>query len=164
MEKEKVSIVIGNASSLILLAKLNRFDLLKNIFGSVIVPFAVKKELLKREEKTSEILILEKELKEFMKVVEVKKVLDLPLGDGEKEAISLCLEKNVKIFLSDDKKARKFARTFNLETIGIMGIFLKNLQNKRITKKKFLDLLEKLMEEGYYISPELYNKIMRLLC
>ena len=164
MEKEKVSIVIGNASSLILLAKLNRFDFLKNIFGSVIVPFAVKKELLKREEKTSEILILEKELKEFMKVVEVKKVLDLPLGDGEKEAISLCLEKNVKIFLSDDKKARKFARTFNLETIGIMGIFLKNLQNKRITKKKFLDLLEKLMEEGYYISPELYNKIMRLLC
>ena len=164
MEKEKVSSVVGNASSLILLAKLNRFDLLKNIFGSVFVPFAVKKELLKREEKTSEILILEKELKEFMKVVEVKKVLDLPLGDGEKEAISLCLEKNVKIFLSDDKKARKFARTFNLETIGIMGIFLKNLQNKRITKKKFLDLLEKLMEEGYYISPELYNKIMRLLC
>ena len=164
MEKEKVSSVVGNASSLILLAKLNRFDLLKNIFGSIIVPFTVKKELLKREEKTSEILILEKELKEFMKVVEVKKVLDLPLGDGEKEAISLCLEKNVKIFLSDDKKARKFARTFNLETIGIMGIFLKNLQNKRITKKKFLDLLEKLMEEGYYISPELYNKIMRLLC
>jgi len=164
MEKEKVSSVVGNASSLILLAKLNRFDLLKNIFGSIIVPFTVKKELLKREEKTSEILILEKELKEFMRVVEVKKVLDLPLGDGEKEAISLCLEKNVKIFLSDDKKARKFARTFNLETIGIIGIFLKNLQNKRITKKKFLDLLEKLMEEGYYISPELYNKIMRLLC
>ena len=164
MEKEKVSSVVGNASSLILLAKLNRFDLLKNIFGSIIVPFTVKKELLKREEKTSEILILEKELKEFMRVVEVKKVLDLPLGDGEKEAISLCLEKNVKIFLSDDKKARKFARTFNLETIGIIGIFLKNLQNKRITKKKFLDLLEKLIEEGYYISPELYNKIMRLLC
>lgn len=159
MEKEKV---ISNATVPILFSKLGRFDLLKNIFNLVFIPQAVKREILEKKEKSGEILLLENELRDYLKVIEIKRKKDLPLGGGESEATSLCLEKNIKIFLSDDKKAREIARAFGLETMGSLGILLKNLQNKKITKKEFLELLEKLLSKSYYISTELYNRILGL--
>ena len=120
---------------------------------------------MKKQEKeiTAETLSLEQEFSKSIKILKAKKIKNLPLGTGEKEAISLCLQENLKIFISDDKKARKFARTFGLKTIGIIGILLQNLQTKKITKDESINLLNSLIEKGYYLSPQLYSDVLNLL-
>lgn len=157
MKKE----VVTNASSIVFIAKLNLFHLSKNIFLKILVPKQVVKEIFVK--KTPETLLVKKEIGNFLIETEVKNIKELPLDRGEKEAISLCLEKNIKTFLSEDKKARRYARSLNLETIGILGILIWNLKNNKIEKKEFLKFLDSLIEKGYYISSELYSEIIKLV-
>ena len=149
MEKE----VVTNSSSIIFLAKLNLFHLAKNIFSRVYIPKEVISEIFAK--KTPEV--------EIIKKLNTKKFLNIPVGLGEKSAISLCVEKNIGVFISDDKKARKFARSLGIETIGIIGIFLLNFKNNKISKKEAIDFLNKLIEAGYYLTSDLYKDIIQLI-
>ena len=153
---------IANTSSLVFIAKLNLFKLVKNLFSLIFVPEQVIEELFIKD--NPENLLIKKEIQNnFIKEVKIKNIKDLPLDVGEKAAISLCLEKNIKTFLSDDKKARNYARSLKLKTIGILGILLWNFQHNKIRKDDFIDYLNKLIDFGYYISPGLYFKIMQLV-
>jgi|SRR3989344_1898702 len=154
MEKK----VISNATTIIFLAKLNIFNLAKNVFSSVIIPKEVVEELFKKSSPENE--IVRKELNNFLKESEVKKIKDLPLGDGEKAAISLCLEKGIKTFLSDDKKARVYAKSLGIKVIGILGILLFNLRKKKINKNELLNLLNELIKKGYYLSSAVYAEVL----
>ena len=73
--------------------------------------------------------LIRKNFGEFLEEREIERVKDLPLGKGEKAAISLAINEG-KAFLSDDKKQRKFARNFDLETIGTLLWNLKKRQNQ----------------------------------
>ena len=157
MEKEAVA----NSSSLIFLAKLDIFNLAKNILSKILVPTSVIKEVFEKD--FPENNIIKKELDSFLIKLEVKEIKYFPLDEGEKAAISLCLEKNVKLFLSDDKKARIYARTLGIEVVGVIGILLYNLENNKINKKEFMELLNKLIGKGYYISPGLYAEIIKIV-
>jgi|SRR3989339_1273761 len=157
MEKE----VVTNSSSIIFLAKLNLFHLAKNIFSRVYIPKEVISEIFAK--KTPEVEIIKKEMGSFILELNTKKFLNIPVGLGEKSAISLCVEKNIGVFISDDKKARKFARSLGIETIGIIGIFLLNFKNNKISKKEAIDFLNKLIEAGYYLTSDLYKDIIQLI-
>lgn len=157
MEKE----VVANTSSLIFIAKLDIFNLAKNLFSRILAPKQVINEILEKD--NPETLIIKRELKKFLKESGVKKIRDFSLGEGEKAAISLCLERKIKTFLSDDKKARNFARSLNLGTVGTIGILLWNLEHEKITKGELLKILNKLIDNGYYISPRLYAEIMKIV-
>jgi len=158
MEKELVS----NASSLIFIGKLGIFYLLKNICQRVLIPKQVFDEIFKYDK--SENNLIQKELdSNFIVKQDIKKIKDIPLHIGERAAISLCLEKNIKIFLSDDKKARSYARSLSLDTIGVLGIILESLKLKSINKKQAKELIRKLIDKGYYMSPGLYAKTLELI-
>lgn len=157
MEKE----AIANTSSLLFLAKLNKFDLIKNMFQRILIPKEVNEEILIKNE--PENLIIKEELREFIKEVEIKQLRSFTLDKGEKAAISLCLDKNIKTFISDDKKARKVARSLGIETIGLAGIILKNIEINKITKEEALDLIQELIKEGYYMSSQLYTSLVEKL-
>ena len=83
------------------------------------------------------------------------------MHEGEKAAISLCLEKDIKFFLSDDKKARNYARSLGIEVIGIIGILLYSLQDNKISKEEFMKIINELIEKGYSLSPELYAEVIK---
>jgi len=85
------------------------------------------------------------------------------LDMGERAAISLCLEKKINIFLSDDKKARKLARGLSIETLGIAGIIKYNLEEKNISKEEAKDLINQLIKDGYYMSSILYSELLILV-
>ncbi len=158
MEKE----IVSNASSLIFIAKLNIFHLLKNIYERVLVPKDVIKELFEKSFPENEIIKNELTNK-FIIEREVEKILDLPLDIGEKAAISLCLEKNIKIFLSDDKKARNYASSIGIRPVGVCGIILLNLKENRINKIYARKLIDKLIENNYFMTSELYSEIIKLI-
>lgn len=158
MEEELVS----NASSLIFIGKLGIFNLLKNICKRVLIPQQVFDEMLKFDKPENN--LIQKEIySNFIVKQEVKSIKEIPLHIGERAAISLCIEKNIKMFLSDDEKARLYARSLNLDTIGILGIILKNLRIKTINKKQAKELIIKLIDKGYYMSAGLYAKTLDLI-
>lgn len=152
---------MSNSSSIIFIAKLDIFNLAKNVFSKIIIPKAVIKELF--EKKSPENEIIKRELNNFLIENEVKNIKDFSLDEGEKEAISLCLEKNIQIFLSDDKKARNYAKSLEIEVLGTLGVLLFNLKEQKIDKKEFLILLNKLVDVGYYISPAIYAEIIKTI-
>lgn len=157
MEKE----VIANTSSLIFIAKINRFDLVKNIFTKIIVPKEVINEIFDKDK--PENTLIKKEINTFIQVENVKEIREFSADKGERAAISLCLEKKDRTFLSDDKKARKIARSLEIDTLGILGILLWNLENKYIAKQEFEELINDLMKNGYYITSNTYTKLIEKL-
>lgn len=156
MEKEAVT----NTSSLIFIGKQRLFYLLKNIFDKVLVPKEVIIELLKKD--SFETIYIKEELGSFLKEIDVKKIYDIPLGLGEKAAISLCLERNIKIFLSDDKKARNYARSLKIETLGVIGVILENLNRNKINNKEARILIDNLIKNGYYMTSDLYSEVLKI--
>ena len=47
------------------------------------------------------------------------------LGDGEKEVLALGLETQDALLLLDDRDARRYARTLELEISGTLGLLLR---------------------------------------
>ncbi len=93
---------ICDTSSLIRLQRGGVIGMLGNIFEVVFVPNAVQKEL-----KAGNFGKIIEENK--IETKEVKKILPIGLGAGEREAISLAKEMNIAIIITDDEKARKKA-------------------------------------------------------
>ncbi len=155
MEKE---IAVSNTSSLLYMAKLNIFHLVRNIFKEIRVPAQVIKEIFIKI--YPENIIIKKELGNFLKEVKIKNLKDLPLEEGENSGISYCLENNIQTFLSEDKNARIIAESLGLKVKGVLGVLLWNLEHKNINKENCEELIKKLIEQGYYISSELYSEII----
>ena len=153
---------VTNATVLILLAKIDRLDLLEIIKKIQTTP-EIEKEVLEGKEISAE----EKErLENFFKKIAIKRSVashHFDLGEGEKSAISLCEQENILLFLSDDKKARKTASILGIGSLGTLGILLKNLQEKKITKKEAKEILTLLLHHSYYISTDLYAKVLELI-
>ena|SRR3989338_8763099 len=148
---------ISNATVLIFLAKLNRFDLLWKRYDEIFIPSKVREEILSKEDPVL------KEVIERFKIKDPKKKRDLNLGSGETDSILLCKEERISDFLSDDKRARSVARILKINTIGTLGILLWNLQKGYLTKQECKDLVEQLMRNHYYISTSLYATTLKLI-
>ncbi|MBI2671457.1 DUF3368 domain-containing protein [Candidatus Woesearchaeota archaeon] len=149
---------ITNSTILIFLAKIRKLWLL-NVYKIFTTPKVI-------EEVTEGKNISDMEKKDLQEFIEKRIQIESPekiilnKGIGESSAISLCVEKKIKIFLSDDKQARKTAELLSLLPVGSLGIIIKNLEMKIISKeeaKKYLDLL---IINSYYISIDLYRRVL----
>jgi predicted nucleic acid-binding protein len=125
-------ILIADSSALIALAIVDQLDVLEKLFGEVYVPRAVYDEISKTNKAES------RKLSAYCndKVVDIQSRADfnVSLGRGESEAIVLYAELEADFLLCDDKKAKKFARSFGLNVIGSLGILLKAKEAKLIDR------------------------------
>ena len=153
--------MISNSSPLIFLAKINRLDLIKKLFNNIIIPVEVKEEIL-TEEKTDSKIINEAIEEGWIKIDSPKNTLDLKLGKGESAAINLAKEKN-DILVIDDASGAKAANSLGIKTIRTTTIIFRALKNKIIAKKEAIDLINKIIELGYYISPKYYAQLITRL-
>ena len=92
--------MICNATPIILLAKLNKLELLKKLFNKIIIPEAVKKEVVIHGKPGYEIISKAID-NEWIKIENPKNNLDLGIGKGENAAINLAKEKNDKLIIDD---------------------------------------------------------------
>lgn len=150
--------VVSNSSPIILLSAIGMLDLLKNEFGELLIPEAVYDEVTSRELKGSD------EVKQagWIKVLSIKNnqaLFFLPsLDRGEEEAIVLAIEHDADLVLLDDLAGRRAAMMQGLNVMGTLG-FLKVMQRKgRI--KKFKDVLDDLQKNGFWMSADLYNRML----
>jgi predicted nucleic acid-binding protein len=120
-------LVVSNAGPLITLAKIQRSQLLKGLFGQIVIPRAVFDEVVLRgagepgAEETRNARWIEISL--AVDVLSVS-LLRESLGAGESEAIVLAQELGADLLLLDDALARRKAERLGLKAIGTLGVLL----------------------------------------
>jgi predicted nucleic acid-binding protein len=150
--------MICNSTPLICLAKIGKLELLKKLFGSVIIPEEVENEVL-IEGKEGYDMIKQAIEEGLIKVHAIKKRLEFGLGKGENAAISLAHELKDKLIM-DDAHAVRAARVLGVEVFRTTSIVLMCIKKKIFDKKECLNVMNKLIEIGYYISPRVYVKLV----
>jgi len=112
--------VISNTSCLIALANIGRLDLLKEVYGTVLITEEVAAEF---GDSTPEWINITT-VKDQTKTKLIAKTLDI----GEASTIALALEQDNALIILDDKKARRYAQGFELTFTGTLGVIVKAKQ------------------------------------
>jgi len=157
--------VVSNSSVLIGLAMIERFGLLKKLYGTIFIPEAIYQEIVVEGKGRFGCDELYKAIKdEWIKKEKTKDsiaVLSLLeyLHKGEAEAIVLAKETSADIILLDDPKARGTASHMGLVIIGTIGILQLALKQGILSDIK--EELNSLIKKGFRISNTLYDKNLK---
>ncbi len=145
-------IIISDTSCLIALSKIDKLDLLKELYHEVIITKEVCQEI--GGSLPDWIIISEVKDKQKQKQKEIEQQLD----SGEASSIALALEIKNTTLIIDEIKGRKIAQSFNIDIIGTIGIIL--LANKKGLISDVTSLILRLVNKGFRLSDNLINKII----
>jgi len=146
--------MISDAAPIIFLSKIGKLALLKKIFKEIIIPAAVQREVLV-EGKPGYAAIKEALEQKWIKIINPERILELSLGPGESEAISLAREIKEPLLL-DDAYAIKAAKIYDVETMRTTTVLFLAAHQRIITKDELINLTNGLVGAGYYIRPSEY--------
>jgi len=156
-------IVIADTTPLSELAKVGQMNLLRDVFGQVIIPEEVYQEVTTGTHPAA----IEVPLATWIQVRSVsdhQKLLELrittKLGLGECAAIILAQELNADRLLVDDLPARQLAESRNLPVTGTVGTLLIAKQKGLISNVK--DVLDALIAQGARISQRVYQEALAI--
>jgi predicted nucleic acid-binding protein len=159
--------IVSNASPLIALSLIEKLYLLKELWGEIIIPEAVYKEVVIQGKGKPGALLVENAIKNrWIKVIQVKeenpvKFLMSILDYGEAEAIVLAQEIQADLVILDNREPRLFAHQVGLKVIGTIGVILKAYEKQIIENP--LEEIYKLKNYGFYIGDKLLNYIESFL-
>ena len=150
-------IVVADASPLIAMARIRRLDLLRSVFGHLLVPDAVWREVVEAgEDKAGTIDVTAANWIERRAIVDSSLVnlLRHDLGAGEAEAIVLAREARADFVLMDERLGRSAAHNLGLKVVGLVGVLIEARERGLITDaNEIMDQLHR--QAGFWISTEL---------
>lgn len=154
--------VVSNSTPLIALTKINRLNILQEIFGSIIIPEAVyievaedKKSRAGSDEIASSDWIVTEKVTNRLAIDFLSINIDL----GEAEAITLASEIKADLLLLDDRAGRKVAKSVGIPVTGTVGLLLRFYKGK---PDEFKLALDKLIANGFRLSAREYNRVLKL--
>ena len=153
-------IAVSDTGPIIGLAKANHLLLLKNLFGKVLIPPMVRKELFAKTGNEWE--LIDNALMDFIQISEInlldettKSIME-GLDEGERQAIGLALSiGNEVILLIDDRAGRQAAEKLNIKITGLVGVLL--LAKEKGLIKSVVDVIEDIRGKGYWLSNSLVD-------
>jgi predicted nucleic acid-binding protein len=84
------------------------------------------------------------------------------LHAGEREALNLCLDLSGALLLTDDTAARLAAKTLAIEAHGTLGLLLRAIRRRQLSKERVLDLLHQIPGRStLHIRPGLLTEIIQ---
>lgn len=155
--------VVADTGPLVAFAKIERLDLLANLFGVVFVPPAVERELTAKRSEESRRLYLAlgtllhiAEQPEFAPEVSAA---TLQLDIGEANAIALAYNRSLWLVI-DDKLGRKAASRLNIPVLGSVGIVLEAKRRGHLSRA--VPILLDMQRKGYWLSDTLISHVAGL--
>ena len=110
--------VISDSSPLIGLERIGRLDLLAALFGTVVVPPAVAREI------TAKGRLVDWMIEQSLNAPLDRRLSEPTIDPGEREAIGLALQTHTARLLLDEEAARRLARGFGLPVTGTLGVLV----------------------------------------
>ena len=147
--------VIVNSTPLIVLSGVGRLDLLKKLYGEVIIPKAVYREVTAKKDSVCMQVIGESDWIHIEKIRDrsEKKMYKAKLHDGEVEVMILAQEKQADLVVIDDNAAKKTAKYLGLMVTGTIGVLIKAKKLGHLDAVR--PVLDEIKENGFYIGTAL---------
>ncbi|NIM18088.1 MAG: DUF3368 domain-containing protein [Candidatus Aminicenantes bacterium] len=154
--------VVSNSTPLIALSKIDKLNIIKEFFDSIIIPDAVFIEVATdKKEREGKEEVLKAKWVQTQKVSNnlAVDILLVNLDVGEAEAITLAKEIKADLLLIDDKDGRKAAKSLGIPVTGTVGLLLRYYRGK---KDDFKLALDELIAKGFRLSKEEYKKFLKM--
>ncbi len=157
--------VISDSSILIHLTAMGRLGLLKEFYGKITIPAAVRREVVEEGKGRAGSVEVMKALKDgWIKVLSpgdkaLLRLLKHNLDEGEAEAIALAVEIQAELVLLDESDARRAADVSGLNKTGVVGLLIRaKLEGKIPSLRLELDRLRQLA--GFWMSNNVYQQAL----
>ncbi len=153
-------IVISDTSPLNYLILIGEENLLRALFGRVIIPQAVFDELSAKGA-SGQVRDWARNLPEWIEVKQTALTADAALDildAGEREAILLAQELSADLLLVDDKQARQAAANLGIAITGILGVLDRAARRDLVNLKAAFDNLQK---TNFHIADDLIQKLLK---
>jgi predicted nucleic acid-binding protein len=162
-----MAVVVSDASPLICLAAIRQFNLLRILYGEVLVPAAVWQEITRIPSFSSVAThqaAAEARTSGWLRVATANNrplvtQLETVLDSGEAEAIALAVESKPSLLLIDERDGRQVARTLDVPLTGTLGVLLraKVLGATPAIKPLLTELIE---QHHFRLHPDLVQRIL----
>jgi len=155
-------VIISDATALIVLINIDKFELFKMMFENIIMTQEVYDEVTVRPSTKK---FIDTEIKAgFLSIenyedVKAFKEINFILDKGESASIALALEKNLPLII-DEKKGRKFAQNCGIEIIGLVGMLRFIYVHKLLSKKEISEIIKNLNQSDFRVSAKLMQTIL----
>jgi hypothetical protein len=161
----------SDAGPLIWLGKCGILHLLRRLYSEITIPEAVYEEAVTHglEKGYEDAHVTKKSVEEgWIRVHKPKKQftdkvedrenkLGIELGEGEREAIALALEKGISLFLTNDEDAHQTGKSLGLEPKGVLYVLLEALRERHLSNEQAEESLSQMLEEGLWLSPTIVH-------
>jgi len=159
-------IVVSDTSPITNLVAIGQLDLLRQLYGSIVIPQAVYTEMAGAGKPVPGAV----EVK-TLPWIQVQTVTDdqgaialqtrqQNIDVGEAEAILLAVELKADLILMDERRGRALATHYGLNLIGLLGVLLQAKQNTLIPSVKIL--MDQLIEmANFRVSRQLYSMVLK---
>jgi predicted nucleic acid-binding protein len=154
-----VSAVV-NASPLIALALANRLDILERIFGRVVVPASVYREVVGQGTERPGASVIAQATWLHIVSPTVTPTIEptlLGLDSGELDVLLLAQELKPDWVVIDERQARRVARLMGFPVKGTLGILLTAGLAGLLSQEEALQAMYDMIRHGIRISPVLQN-------
>lgn len=154
--------VVADAGPLIGLARIGQLDLLRRLYGRVVVPPAVESELAIGSDRPGA-NALEGAIRAGWIAVDTLanagafQDLLMLLGAGEAEAIALAQRRRARLLLVDDARGRRIARSRGVPVAGVAGVLLAAKIRQEV--EAVGPILRELAAAGYRLAPRLLAQV-----
>lgn len=154
-------IVVSDTSPITNLIEIGRLDLLRDLFGEVLIPPGVF-----REATFIDWHRLEVDTCDWIRVVELRNrdlfvKLAEKLDRGEAEAIALAVELSAEIILIDEAAGRFEAAESGLIVTGLLGVLIRGKKQGLITSIR-PEIARLISEADFWVSATIIEEAVRL--
>ncbi|MBQ7515693.1 MAG: DUF3368 domain-containing protein [Schwartzia sp.] len=128
--------VVVNSSPLIALGGIAQLHLLRTLYGSVMIPDAVYREISAKPDSVCKKTV--DEARDWIQVYSIENLLaknmfQSRLHAGEVEVLILAQEKAADLVIMDDALAKRHARYLGMRVTGTLGVLMKARRENHIT-------------------------------
>ena len=153
-------IVVSDTSPILSLALIGRLELLRDLYGTILIPEAVRSEIVATKQSGAREIgsanwIVARPIEHDI----VLKLLLREVDQGEAEAIGLALQSKADVLLIDERKARQLAAYLELGVVGLLDVLQEAKQRHLITSVK--PILDDLIARARFrLSHKLYQRTL----
>ncbi len=153
--------MILNNTPLVALWSISHLALLRDLYGEVLIPPAVREEFLATERAVRQATLAESPWIKRMPLANPRQALVyVGLDQGEAEVLALAIEWSARLVIIDERKGRRYAKRLDLPLTGTVGVLLTAKSQGLIPA--LAPLVDQRLMEGLFLAPELVEKALEL--
>jgi len=151
--------VVSNTSPIANLAVIGRLDILRQLYGVLLIPDAVRQELAAAAAVESAVAAADWVEQRCVRDRRLVESLGTQLHPGEAEAIALAIEQEAELLLMDERRGRRIASELSLRRVGVLGVLLEAKSKEVVPAvRPLLDAL--VAQAGFWIGRKLYARVL----